>query len=258
MVPGATLTQKAERLKSWGYDGIAVFTSYDAWSADLLEEILNLKSQTGVTPCEFVFFAPCYGRLMSRDKSQASAARKMYSEAVKVCAALGAVTELEFSYGPQDPLPLFSPYAKMPPEEEKIFLKLYSELANSLAGSQGFLLLENINRYESPYLNAVSDCTEILKTLNKPNIGLLADLFHMSIEEADLPQSLRASGQWIRHVHLGDSNRLEPGKGHTDWNACIKALHQVGYDGFLNLECALSGAPELTLPRVAEYLRPLL
>jgi sugar phosphate isomerase/epimerase len=257
MVPGDTLTQKAELLKKWKYDGIAIFMSYDVWSQEKFEEVSHLKVNTGIAPCEFVFSAPCYGHLMDKDDDLRMDSRKMYSEAVKICAEIGSVTELEYSYGSQDPLPLFSPYAKMEAEEEKLFLDMFGNLADIAAGSSGYLLLENINRYESPYLNSVKDCLEILEKLDKPNTGILLDLFHMSLEEADLSASIRTAGRWIRHVHLGDSNRLEPGKGHTDWKSCINALFDIGYDGFLNLECALSDNPECSIPRTAEYIRSL-
>ncbi|MDR1132810.1 MAG: sugar phosphate isomerase/epimerase [Synergistaceae bacterium] len=257
MAPGDTLTQKAELLKKWNYDGIAVFMPYDAWSQEKFDEVSHLEINTGIVPCEFVFSAPCYGHLMDEDDNLRMGARKMYSDAVKICAEIGSVTELEYSYGPQTPLPLFSPYAKMKPEDEKLFLDMFNDLADIAAGSPGYLLLENINRYESPYLNSVKDCLDILEKLNRPSTGILLDLYHMSLEENDLPMSIISAAKWIRHVHLGDSNRLEPGMGHTDWKSCLNALRDIGYDGFLNLECALSDDPERSLPRVAEYIRSM-
>jgi sugar phosphate isomerase/epimerase len=173
MVPGDTLAQKAELLKKWNYDGIAIFMPYNAWSQEKFEEVSHLEINTGIVPCEFVFSAPCYGHLMDKDDNLRMNARKMYSEAVKICAEIGSVTELEYSYGPQDPLPLFSPYAKMEAQDEKLFLEVFNDLADIAAGSRGYLLLENINRYESPYLNSVKDCIDVLEKLDKSNTGIL-------------------------------------------------------------------------------------
>lgn len=257
MVPGESLTSKAVKLKNWGYDGIAVFVNYNEWSASLRDEVLNLENRTGILPCEFVFGGPYYGHLMSNDQQLSANARKMYSDAVNVCVEIGAVTELEYSYGPQNTMPLFSPYAKMNKNEEDGFIKMYRELASSLNSGKGQLLLENINRYESPYLNNLSDCIEIVKKINVPGTGVLVDLFHMSIEESDLPQSLIKAGKFIKHVHLGDNNRLEPGRGNIDWAECMAALKQVKYEGFLNLECGLSQEPEKALPQTAEFLKSM-
>ena len=62
-------------------------------------------------------------------------------------------------------------------------------------------------------------------------------------------------GPWIEHVQLGDSNRLEPGAGHYDWPDTLSALDDIGYDGWLAMECGLSGPVEEVLPKVASILR---
>jgi sugar phosphate isomerase/epimerase len=80
----------------------------------------------------------------------------------------------------------------------------------------------------------------------------------MAIEEADLPQSIIDYGKSIKHVHLGDNNRLLPGYGHTDWEGSFKALKQIGFKGFMNLECGIPGKPEEEFPKVAEYLKNII
>ena len=86
-------------------------------------------------------------------------------------------------------------------------------------------------------------------------MAVIADTYHMSIEEADCAASITRAGDRIRHVQLGDSNRLEPGAGHYDWPATLRALEQIGYDGWLAMECGLSGPTGDVLPRVAKVLR---
>lgn len=255
MVPGKTLTEQAENLKKWGYDGIAVFLDYQLWSEELHEEVLNLQDRTGIVPCEFAFSDEIYGHLMDENQELRKACRQMYKTAAEVCGEIGAVTELEFAYGPQNPLPLFHPYAKMNGEQEEAFLSMYRELMEPLKGTNGKMLIEGINRYESPFLNSIKDCKDIVDTFNDERAGVLADFFHMSIEEADMAESIRYAGASIKHVHLGDNNRLLPGYGSTNWSRCFKALKEVGYKGYLNLECSTCGDPEVTLPKTAEYLR---
>lgn len=255
MVPGNSLTKQAEHLKEWGYDGIAIFVEYQSWNEELHQEILHLKERTGVLPCEFAFSDDIYGHLMDEDLELRHASRAMYRTAAMVCAEIGAVTELEFQYGPQSPLPLFHPYAKMNAEQEEAFLEMYKELMEPLKGSEGKMLIEGINRYESPFLNSIKDCKDIVDKLQDDQAGVLADFFHMSIEEASMTESIRYAGSSIKHVHLGDNNRLLPGYGSTDWNRCLSALKEIGYHGFLNLECSTCGDPAVTLPKTAEFLR---
>jgi sugar phosphate isomerase/epimerase len=255
MVPGADLTTKAETLKRWGYDAIAVFQPLEEWNADVRRELVSLHSRTGIRPVEFVIADDVYGNAMSSDAALREKCRAMYRQSAEVCAEIGAVTEIEFEYGPQIPLPLFEPYRQLSPLQHDAFVEFYREMLDVVAGSDGRVLLEPINRYECGYLNRVADNIRILEEVAHPNAGLLPDLFHMSIEEADPAQSLRDAGSHIVHVHLGDSNRLLPGHGHLDWPAIFRALKDVGYRGYLNLECSTEGDPALSLPATAERLR---
>jgi sugar phosphate isomerase/epimerase len=84
---------------------------------------------------------------------------------------------------------------------------------------------------------------------------VMADLYHMNIEERDPPGALAAAGAHLRHVHLSDSNRLQPGAGHIDFAAAFHALRQIGYDGFMAIECRLDGPPEAALRESARFLR---
>ena len=65
---------------------------------------------------------------------------------------------------------------------------------------------------------------------------LLADLFHMNIEEADIAGTIRGAGEAIGHVHFVDSNRHAPGMGHTCFEPVIEALRDIGYRGCLSVE----------------------
>jgi sugar phosphate isomerase/epimerase len=257
MVPGETLTEKALALREWGYDGISVFWPLDQWNDTVRKELAQLEPRTGVTPCEFVLMDPVYGHLMDPDPASRAECRAMYRAAAEVCAELGMVTELEFQYGPQDPMPLFDPYQQLTAAQLSDFVAMYRELAEPVQGSAALLLLEPLNRYESRYLNRVADCLAALAAVDRPGTGLLFDFFHVSIEEADIAQAIRLAGNRIKHVHLADNNRLLPGHGNIDWAGCIAALKSVGYDGYLNLECSTSGDPATTLPATSEFLTRL-
>jgi sugar phosphate isomerase/epimerase len=258
MVPGGTLTDKAKRLADWGYDGIAIFTDRESWNEKLLNELLNLQKETGVKACEFVFTGDVYGHLMDKKNNTHLKARAMYKETIEVCKMLGAITEMEFEYCIQDPMPLFNPYALMSRTEEEEFIEVVRDLSSLVEGSDAYLLIEPINRYESRYLNRLSDCKKIVESFNNNNLGLLPDFFHMSIEETDFVGSILEAGSYIKHVHIGDSNRLQPGYGRTDWPSCIKALNDIGFTGYMNLECGITGDPEVELPETARFLKNLI
>jgi sugar phosphate isomerase/epimerase len=90
------------------------------------------------------------------------------------------------------------------------------------------------------------------------SVRVCADLFHMNIEEDDLAAAILAAGPRIAHVHVDDTNRLQPGTGHMDFRGVFDALRAVGYDDWLTFECRLRGAPEEALPASTRFLRQYL
>ncbi|WP_075293130.1 sugar phosphate isomerase/epimerase family protein [Pararhizobium arenae] len=258
MVPGNTLTEKAHRLRGWGYKGVTVFADYASWNDEKLEELLTLEDNTGVVPCEFLFISPAAGKLMSENADERAATKALYIKAADVCAKIGAITEIEYMLGPQDPLPLFDVYKQMTQEQEDQFLAVYREIAATVAGTKAAVLLEGINRYESPFMNSIVDCARVAAKLDMDGVGVLPDFFHMSIEEADIAEAISAVAGSIRHVHLGDNNRCTPGQGSIDWERGLKALKATGYNKFLSLECSTMGNPDATIPEAADYLNKIL
>jgi len=97
-------------------------------------------------------------------------------------------------------------------------------------------IYEPLNRYETNLINRLGDGAEFIEANSLENIVLLADLFHMNIEEPDLAASIRIAGKHIGHVHYADSNRRAMGLGHTDPAPIVTALKETGYKGHLSAE----------------------
>jgi sugar phosphate isomerase/epimerase len=108
------------------------------------------------------------------------------------------------------------------------------------------VVIEPLVRYETHLINRLEQAVEIAKSVGSPGVGVMADFFHMNVEEADVAASITVAGRWIQHVHLADSNRLNPGRGHTDFKPAMQALRSIGYEGTMALECKLADGPPLT------------
>ncbi len=98
------------------------------------------------------------------------------------------------------------------------------------------LIYEPLNRYETNLINSVADGVALLDGLSTNNVRLLADLFHMNIEEADIATALRTGGKHIGHIHFVDSNRRAAGFGHMDYAPIVAALRDINYEGYLCAE----------------------
>jgi sugar phosphate isomerase/epimerase len=132
---------------------------------------------------------------------------------------------------------------------------MLGQLGTHAASCGVLVLFEPLNRYEDHMVNTLAQGAELCRATGLPSVRLMADLFHMNIEEADLAASLREAGDMVAHVHLADNSRLEPGTGHTDFGAAFRALSEIGFDGFGAIECRLSGEPGASLAAAHDTLR---
>ena len=94
-------------------------------------------------------------------------------------------------------------------------------------------MLEPLNRYEDHMVNRLEQAVELVDTVGLPSVRVLADTYHMNIEEDEPTPALVKAAARLGHVQVSDSNRFQPGAGHIDWAALLGTLDAIGYDGHL-------------------------
>lgn len=105
------------------------------------------------------------------------------------------------------------------------------------AKSLGVILIyEPLNRYEANLVNTVQQGVDLMESLKTDNVKLLADLFHMNIEEANLADAIRVGGKHIGHIHFVDSNRQPTSLGHMNYEPIAQAIKDIDFDGYLSGE----------------------
>jgi sugar phosphate isomerase/epimerase len=117
------------------------------------------------------------------------------------------------------------------------------------------LLYEPLNRYETNMVNTVAAGVELLDSLATKNVTLLADLFHMNIEETNIADAIRAGKGRIGHVHFVDSNRRPAGCGHMDYGPIVHALNEIGYNGYASAEALPYPDPDAAAAKTIETFR---
>lgn len=136
----------------------------------------------------------------------------------------------------------------LPGNDRKETLSWLAEGLNRLgkhAESNGVTLIyEPLNRYETNLLNTIEAGSKFLETLETNSVKLLADLFHMNIEEGNLEESILNWGHNIGHVHFADSNRRPMGFGHTSMTEIAEALKTIGYSGYASAEAFPYPSPD--------------
>lgn len=121
------------------------------------------------------------------------------------------------------------------------------------------LIYEPLNRYETNLCVTLAAGVQLLTTAQAENVKLLADLFHMNIEETNVADGIRAGGSHIGHVHFVDSNRRPAGGGHTDYAPIAAALREIQYTGYASAEAFAwpdpDSAARQTLNTFQKYFR---
>ncbi len=119
------------------------------------------------------------------------------------------------------------------------------------------LFYEPLNRYETNLCNTQGDGVRLLEEFGATNTRLLADLFHMNIEEVDIAAALRQSGRWLGHVHCVDTTRCAAGVGHMNWPPIVQALREIHYSGYVSAECLPWPNPEAAAEQTIRKYREL-
>jgi len=119
------------------------------------------------------------------------------------------------------------------------------------------IILEPVNRYELNFVNSLEQGVDVLRRINLPNLKLMPDVFHMNIEDPGIRTELVRYISYIEYIHLADSNRLAPGRGHMDFQDIFDGLKEAGYSGWCSLEILPEPDPETAARHAAETLLPL-
>jgi len=99
------------------------------------------------------------------------------------------------------------------------------------------LYIEILNRYEIDCFLTAKETVAFLEEHELNNCLIHLDTFHMGLEEEDHPAAIRTVGSRLGYFHIADTTRWYPGSGYLDFKAILQALDEVGYQGYLTLEC---------------------
>lgn len=254
MLPGDGVLEKWEFAASAGFDGIEL-----RGMSDWRERLDDLKAarDRGV-----VFSSVCLiddrfiGDFDAQRRREAIEHMKALLSGIAGLGGAGAITPAAYGLASRRLPPFEVPRSEE--EDRRVLLEALGELGEHADREGTLVLLEPLNRYEDHMLNRLDQAIELCRAVGHDSVRVMGDLFHMNIEEPDLGESIRNADGYLAHVHLADSNRLQPGAGHMDFASAFQALREIGFDGYMALECGVEGNPEKVLPNVVRHLRSLL
>jgi D-psicose/D-tagatose/L-ribulose 3-epimerase len=119
------------------------------------------------------------------------------------------------------------------------------------------LSLEVVNRYETNLINTGRQALEYLKEVDRPDVSVHLDTYHMNIEESDLFQPILDAGDRLGYLHIGESHRGYLGTGSVDFGSAFRALDRINYDGPIVFESFSSAVVSATLSNTLGIWRNL-
>ena len=94
----------------------------------------------------------------------------------------------------------------------------------------------------------VEDTLALVSSINRPELRLNLDLYHVQIGEGNLIEWCRKCQPWIGEIQVADvPGRKEPGTGEINYPGVARALNAMGYRGPVCMEAFASGEADAAL-----------
>lgn len=111
------------------------------------------------------------------------------------------------------------------------------------------LLLEPLNTrldHRGCFLNRSRMGFEIIRQVDRPQVKLLYDIYHMSMMGEDALAEIEANLSLIGYLHAADvPGRHQPGTGKIDYRAIADGLRRARFQGFVGMEFFPHGPDEM-------------
>lgn len=218
-----------QRLQKYGYDAIEF--AADPYGLDV-ERCLKLMEKYGMK-CHSLCGMFNEERDLTADREQAETAIRYLRDSVDFAVKVGAGVIIVVP----------SPVGRVAPPEGKTMEELWANAVANLREAADYaqqkgvrFAIEAINRYETYFVNTLTRAYKLVKEIDHPAVGIMADTFHMSLEESNMVKSLRMIADRLIHVHIADNTREPAGLGSTNFKDVLYTLRDINYQGICAME----------------------
>lgn len=232
-----------ERLQGQGYDAVEMFGEPQKMGMKKLRDIFDSFNfhVCGITGMWGSISEDSWKRrILSADRSITKHTEEYVMDCIKMCQSLGGNEMNICLFADSDMATFDRNHRTLSGDKKEAVIQKAIPLLNTLskfAKDYGVhILVEPLNRYNTPFCSSAKDAFVIANKVNHDNFGLLLDTFHMNIEEDSFEDSILKSRKLLRHMHLADNNRKMPGYAHINFQSIMRSLFSIGYNGYASFE----------------------
>lgn len=216
------------RLKKFGYDGVELAAEPYDLNMDKIKQLMAKYDMICTSLCGI--FTPERDLSSTNEKIRAKAVIYL-KDSVDMALFLGATHIIVVP----------SPVGKLAPdtttkEAWDNAVKSVREAGEYARLKNIVLAIEAINRYETYLVNNLTLALSFIREVNISSVKVMADLFHMNIEERNNTEALTKIAPYLAHVHIADNTREAAGLGKTDFSEVMRTLKKINYKGPITME----------------------
>jgi sugar phosphate isomerase/epimerase len=257
-VPSYPLEETIKRIARLGYDGIEIGAAAPHaypphLSANRRAEVRDLLDEHGIA-LSSMLPAPSGGpgnNPASPIAEERRATVEHYKELAELTAQWGGKTLIY--------LPGWVIFGTTRRQAWKWSREVLTEVADAIAHTGVTLVIEPTS-HDTNLCAIADDAIELMEDVNRPNVKLMFDTFHVMYSREVLSDYAYKMGSNLKHIHISDNDRLPPGSGVGDFPSLIDALIDVNFDGYLTMETGFHRRgiePDQDAREGLAYLRPL-
>jgi hydroxypyruvate isomerase len=230
------LAERAAAAKAAGFGGVEFWWPWEAVApsdaeadafvtsiADAGVELVSLNFHTGDMAAG--------ERGIVSHQGRAAEFRENVAAAVEIAGRTGC-TRLNAPYGLRVP-------GIGAADQDAVAIENLAFAARAAARAGASVLVEMINSVDIPGfpVDTSGKAFSVIEQVDAPNVGFLADLYHLAKMGEDVAGVLSGHRESILHVQAADlPERSAPGTGTLDFEPLFRQLAEQGYDGWAGLE----------------------
>ncbi|MGI8424033.1 MAG: sugar phosphate isomerase/epimerase family protein [Chloroflexota bacterium] len=246
-IKATTETAFAEAAKL-GFDGVEPDLGRDyendlLWTKEGRKRVLDLARQAGVEVSSVCLGALWGQTFASDDPADRERATEVVTEAARWTPELGPKVIL---------VPIVGIEEQTPAIGVERWIEGLRACAPAAERSGAILALENVGR--SPARSA-PEIANILDAVGSPNVKAYYDVGNATSFGFDAVEELKLLGDRVAQVHVKGKGSAQLWENTLDMDGVARALHELGYDGYLVFETRATEQPAVDLGRNLQLLK---